>query len=165
MLNVNFIVCASISHAQANVEWNVFAVTVTVNGTAGGTRANAIKINVKEDDGVIVLCYLFTFPTGVNMISGTCQTMDGTASKLHTLQVWPFKNFLAVANRDYEPVNAIYSVSPRFSKLYEYITIKDNTYHDGNRKFLFHVQGQYGVDVWVEICIWDDEWGMFICEN
>ena len=33
-------------------------------------------------------------------------------------------------------------------------------YHDGNRKFRFHVQGIYGVDVWVEICIWDDEWGM-----
>jgi len=67
-----------------------------------------------------------------------------------------------VANTDYVPVNASYSVSRRFSKLYEYITIKDNPYHDGNRKFSFHVRGPYGIDVWVEICIWDDEWGMYV---
>jgi len=58
-----------------------FAVAVTVNGTAGGTRDNPIKINVKEDEGTIVLCYSFTFPSGVNLITGQCQTMDGTASE------------------------------------------------------------------------------------
>ena len=68
--------------------------------------------------------------------------------------------FLLGANVDYLPVNALYTVSDRFPKLYEYITIKDNPDHDGNRKFLFLVQGTYGVSVWVEICIWDDEWGM-----
>ncbi|XP_065889845.1 uncharacterized protein [Dysidea avara] len=119
--------------------------TVTVNGTVGGTRDNPIKINVKEDEGVIVLCYLFTFPDGVDTLSGTCQTMDGTAR----------------ANTDYEPVNALFSVPRHYPRLYEYITIKDNPYHDGNRKFLFHVQGLSGVDVWVEICIWDDEWEMY----
>ena len=67
----------------------------------------------------------------------------------------------AGANIDYEPVNAFFSVPRHYPRLYEYITIKDNPYHDGNRKFLFHVEGPYGIDVWVEICIWDDEWGMF----
>ena len=57
-----------------------FSVSVTVNGTAGGTINNPIKINVKEDQGTIVLCYLFTFPSGVDLITGQCQTMDGTAS-------------------------------------------------------------------------------------
>ena len=80
---MNCFVCICISvKVHANVKQNVFAATVTVNGTAGGTIYNPIKINVKEDEGVIVLCYLFTFPDGVDTLSGTCQTMDGTASKL-----------------------------------------------------------------------------------
>ena len=70
--------------------------------------------------------------------------------------------FLVEANTDYEPVNAFFSVPQRYPKLYEYITIKDNPYHDGNRKFLFHVDDPYRVDVWVEISIWDDEWGMLM---
>jgi len=64
-----------------------------------------------------------------------------------------------VARKDYEPVNALYSVRRQPVTLYEHITIKDNPYHDGNRSFLFYVEGDYGVDVWVEICIMDDEWG------
>ena len=71
-------------------------------------------------------------------------------------------NLLAVADTDYEPVNAIFTASRLFPRIYEHITIKDNPKHDGNRKFSFHVQGLFGVDVWVEICIWDDEWGMSI---
>ena len=64
-----------------------------------------------------------------------------------------------VARKDYDPVNAFYSVPRREVTLYEHITIKDNPHHDGNREFLFHVQGDFGVNVWVEICIMDDEWG------
>ena len=45
---------------------------------------------------------------------------------------------------------SLYSIQECMST---YITIKDNPYQDGNRKFLFHVQGIYGVDVWVEVCI------------
>ena len=71
-------------------------------------------------------------------------------------------NCFTEADKDYDPLNQVYTVTQQNSRMYEYITIKDNPYHDGNRKFLFrvHDQGQYGVDVWVEICIWDDEWGM-----
>jgi len=60
---------------------------------------------------------------------------------------------------DYDPINASYSVPRKDAVFCEHITIKDNPYHDGNREFLFRVSGEYGVDVWVLICIWDDEWG------
>ena len=66
---------------------------------------------------------------------------------------------ITVARKDYDPVNAFYSVLREQVTLCEHITIIDNTYHDGNRKFSFNVEGEYGVDVWVDICIMDDEWG------
>ena len=58
---------------------------VSVNGTVGGTRDNPVKVNVKENAGELILCYTITFPANIAFMSGSCQTMDGTASELwHT---------------------------------------------------------------------------------
>ena len=62
---------------------------------------------------------------------------------------------------DYDPINGSYSVSRQKPTSCERITIKDNPYHDGNRNFFFLLSDEFGVDVWIEICIWDDEWGMY----
>ncbi|XP_065890879.1 uncharacterized protein [Dysidea avara] len=135
---------ASSSHQLDKRQSSTEAV-VTVNGTIGGTRDDPVKFNVKEDAGVIVLCFTISIRRQRGFMSGRCRTVDGTA----------------LARKDYDPVNAFYSVPRREVTLYEHITIKDNPHHDGNREFLFHVQGDFGVNVWVEICIMDDEWEMF----
>ncbi|XP_065890575.1 uncharacterized protein [Dysidea avara] len=139
------IITICIMAANASPSSHQLDTIVTVNGTIGGTRDNPVKFNVKEDAGKIVLCYSITIPENKVFMSGKCQTIDETA----------------VAGTDYDPVNASYSVPRQETTLCEHITIKDNPYHDGNRKFIFRVSGEYGVDVWVEICIWDDEWEMY----
>ena len=65
----------------------------------------------------------------------------------------------AEADKDYDPVNDQVTLTRDREILSFSITIKDNLYHDGNRKFLFRVHG-FLMDEWVEICILDDEWGM-----
>jgi len=70
-------------------------------------------------------------------------------------------NFIfAVAWTDYDPINGSYFVTRQKPTSCERITIKDNPYHDGNRNLFLTLSNEYGEDVWVEICIWDDEWGM-----
>ena len=58
---------------------------------------------------------------------------------------------------------ATFIVEPAKPLLEEPITLIDNHVHDGNKKFFLRVKGECGVDVWVEICIWDDEWGTLYC--
>ena len=154
--------CKHLCHVYThNMYSNIHVAIVTVNGTIGGTRDNPVKFNVKEDAGKIVLCYSITIPENKVFMSGKCQTIDETAGKLYNnLIIVIFDLLFVVAGTDYDPVNASYSVPRQETTLCEHITIKDNPYHDGNRKFIFRVSGEYGVDVWVEICIWDDEWGM-----
>jgi len=132
---------------------------ISVNGTIGGTRDNPGKVNVSEDVGKVVLCYSITFLENETV---SCQTMDGTAGKLWYIKLLTSTLLLAVAWTDYDPINESYSVRRQEEMLCEEITIKDNPYHDGNRKFLFQLSAQQEVDVWVEICIWDDEWGMLL---
>ena len=44
------------------------------------------------------------------------------------------------------------------------ITIKDNDVHDKNKKFWLYFKERDGCipDEWVQICIWDDEWGEYL---
>ena len=101
-------------------------------------------------------------------MSGNCQTMDDTAGKLWYTKTVYIKFIFVVAWTDYDPINGSYFVTKQKPMTCEHITIKDNPYHDGNRKLFFTLSNEYGEDVWVEICIWDDEWGMLqiiICEE
>ena len=45
--------------------------------------------------------------------------------------------------------------------IYVPIRIRDNILHDGKRCFFVSITSTCGVDIWITICIWDDEWGKF----
>ena len=37
----------------------------------------------------------------------------------------------------------------------------NNHHRDGQRFFLFGIKSECGIDIWIQIFIWDDEWGRF----
>ena len=39
------------------------------------------------------------------------------------------------------------------------IPIINNMRHDGNRYFFFRITSKSGINIWIRILIWDDEWG------
>ena len=43
--------------------------------------------------------------------------------------------------------------------IYVTIPLIDNLRHDGKRYFLFGITSKYGINIWIQIFIWDDEWG------
>ena len=77
-----------------------------------------------------------------------------------------YNNNVLGANRDYYPLDVNATVDASDPRLYDAITIIDNNYHDyyyyhyHKKYFFFHLTGECGVDLWIEICIDDDEYGM-----
>ena len=39
------------------------------------------------------------------------------------------------------------------------IPLIDNLRYDGKRYFLFGITSKCGINIWIQIFIWDDEWG------
>ena len=72
-------------------------------------------------------------------------------------------NAFTVAGEDYTAIMAMFTVNQMSPSTTKRVEILDNDDHDGNKKFFLRIQGECGVDVWVEICVWDDEWGMLHC--
>jgi len=70
------------------------------------------------------------------------------------------------ANRDYYPLDINATVFANDPTLYDNISIIDNDYYDyyyyshHKKYFFFHLTGEYGVELWIEICIEDDEYSM-----
>jgi len=66
------------------------------------------------------------------------------------------------ANRDYYPLDVNVTVRANDLRLYDYILIIDNDYYYYYyyKYFFFHLTGEFGVDLWIEICIEDDEYSM-----
>ena len=46
--------------------------------------------------------------------------------------------------------------------IYVKIPIVNNRHHDGQRFFLFAIKSDCGIDIWLQIFIWDDEQGKLI---
>ena len=60
---------------------------------------------------------------------------------------------------DYVASNDIYTFTHIGEYIYVTIEIRDNLRHDGKRFFLFGILSTCGIDIWIQIFIWDDEWG------
>jgi len=75
---------------------------------------------------------------------------------------------IIAAYTDYYPIDARVTVHEFDPMLYEGITIIDNHYHDYyyyKKYFFFHITGDYGVDLWIEICIDDDDYSMLLLDR
>ena len=70
-------------------------------------------------------------------------------------------NAFTVAGEDYTAIMAMFTVNQMSPSTTKRVEILDNDDRDGNKNFFLRIQGECGVDVWVEICIWDDESSMF----
>ena len=57
---------------------------------------------------------------------------------------------------DYETVMLDFDISREDPVFYKSIRILDNPMNNDKRKFYFRVQGDCGIDAWVEICILND---------
>ena len=44
--------------------------------------------------------------------------------------------------------------------IYVTIPLIDNLCHNGKRYFLFGITSKCGIDIWIQIFVWDDERGM-----
>ena len=65
------------------MRFNFTATVRVINETTSGdgSENNPYKITVREDAGIITLCFEFGFPPNTSLIDVICQTSDGTASK------------------------------------------------------------------------------------
>lgn len=61
--------------------------------------------------------------------------------------------------RDYVDTNDTHKFTRIGESIYIAIKIIDNLRHDGKRFFLFGIVSECGIDIWIQIFIWDDEWG------
>ena len=61
--------------------------------------------------------------------------------------------------RDYRSTNDTFTFIIVGQSIYISIPLKDNLYHDGRRFFLFGITSDCGINIWIQIFIWDDEWG------
>ena len=75
------------------------------------------------------------------------------------------------ANRDYYPIDVNVTIGASFPRLSDSISIIDNDYNDYyyysyyKKYFFFHLTGEFGVDLWIEICIEDDEYSTYVAAN
>ena len=70
--------------------------------------------------------------------------------------------FIAVDGKDYRSTaatNDTFIFSRVGQAIYVRIPIIDNMRHDGKRFFLLGITSKSGIDIWLQIFIWDDEWG------
>ena len=64
-----------------------------------------------------------------------------------------------VSGTDYSSVSNNYTFSVVGEYIYVRIKIRDNSRHDGKRFFFFGIKSDLGLDIWLQIFIWDDEAG------
>ena len=62
-------------------------------------------------------------------------------------------------SKDFSPVVGTNKFTYIGQAIYIHIPIIDNMRHDGKRFFLFGITSKSGIDIWLQIFIWDDEWG------
>ena len=67
--------------------------------------------------------------------------------------------FFAEDGRDYLSTNDTHKFTYVGESICITIKIIDNLRHDGKRFFLLGILSDCGIDIWIQIFIWDDEWG------
>ena len=141
-----------------------------VNGTTSGNSSNPMKFHVKENAGSIVICVMLVgeFPPNKTNLTDNYFTTDNTASEIsyHVSCTYSYVFIHYVVDGiDYEGVSGSNNYTDDNRRFYIEIIIKDNSVHDGNKRFHVHFRNPSGCipDEWIEICIWDDEWGE--CSN
>ena len=132
-------------------------------------RANEPQYHVKEDEGYLILhIRLESLPKLKRYLTISYFTMEATACKF-TCSIAIVKKtysttyfFFAVDGKDYRSTaatNDTFIFSRVGQAIYVRIPIIDNMRHDGKRFFLFGITSKSGIDIWLQIFIWDDEWG------
>ena len=100
------------------------------------------KYNVKEDDGVIHVCYTVNFPANGSPINLFTRTLDGTAT----------------AGRDYIPIASGVVITRADITLCHSIGIRDDQVQNGKRFFRMIIWDVNNFNfIIIEVCIWDDE--------
>ena len=123
------------------------------------------QYHIKENEGFIRLCIrLKSFPIGKNFLIINCSTIEGTACK-STCGYVRFDMilvlFILVDGRDYYSTagtNDTFTFRSIGQTICVTIPLIDNVRHDGKRFFLFAITSTFGIDIWIQIFIWDDEW-------
>ena len=129
-------------------------------------RANEPQYHVKEDEGSITLCIrLESFPEEKDNLTINCSTTEGTACKSTCGYVRFGINlyFFLVDGRDYYSTpgtNDTFTFLFVGQFIYVTIPLIDNLCYNGKRYFLFGITSKCGIDIWIQIFIWDDERGM-----
>ena len=80
---------------------------------------------------------------------------------IHSLHVF---SLYTVDGRDYNSsvaTNNTHTFTIIEDSIYVAIPIIDNNHSDGQRFFLFGITSDCGIDIWLQIFIWDDEQGRF----
>ena len=72
-----------------------------------------------------------------------------------------FNMILIVPGDDYLPFEDDFTFTAKGQYKYVTIQILNNAKHDGKRYFFLYIKSSCGVYIWIQIFIWDDEWGRF----
>ena len=139
-------------------------------------RANEPQYHVKEDAGSIIFWIRSEFlPMNKTNLTIDYFTSQASACKYGILQHNYMQSatcihilhafFLyTVDGRDYNSsraTNNTHTFTVVEDSIYVAIPIIDNHRRDGQRFFLFGITSDCGIDIWLQIFIWDDEQGRF----